>query len=441
MEFTSLNHILKKCEEIKNKKIKDIISHSEKLQNLKNKGAIGNLIQEEVFNIPSNNSTNPDFEKLNIELKVTGLIKNKKKDQEGRKYRAKERISLGMIDYNSVIKDLSFYDSHIYNKIKKTLYIFYEYDYVEDILEWKIIDYKYVELDTEKNIKTIIDDYSSIIKKINDGEAHELSESLSKNLAASVKGSGKKMVKQPNSLEMAKPRAFSWKPSYVNQIFYGQNFEYYESNIIKLINEKISKFNNMSIDDIYNKFELIPPESKNKKQFIFNKILGINKYYEIPNIKQSSFKIKNIEFKDNKKMKEEIGLVDVNINEFIEDISFQDSELYSFLTSYKFLFIIWKVENKKTILKDIMIFEFSDDLIKKAEDVYNDTKEKFNKGINLINKNGKVMNNLIKKRENKGIHLRPHARDGKDLFVTPFGQKIVKQQYWLNSYEVEKKLI
>jgi hypothetical protein len=37
-----------------------------------------------------------------------------------------------------------------------------------------------------------------------------------------------------------------------------------------------------------------------------------------------------------------------------------------------------------------------------------------------------------------GILLRPHSQNSKDTMTTPFGQVITKQQYWLNSSEVER---
>jgi hypothetical protein len=68
-------------------------------------------------------------------------------------------------------------------------------------------------------------------------------------------------------------------------------------------------------------------------------------------------------------------------------------------------------------------------LIKKAEFVYNDTKEKFLLGIELKEVNGRRMSDLIHKSDNQGFHLRPHGQNSKDTITTPFGQIITKQQY------------
>ena len=76
-------------------------------------------------------------------------------------------------------------------------------------------------------------------------------------------------------------------------------------------------------------------------------------------------------------------------------------------------------------------------LIKKAEFVYNDTKEKFMNGMELESINGQRRSNLIHKSNNQGFHIRPHGQDSKDTLTTPFGQIITKQQYWLNNNEVQ----
>jgi DNA mismatch repair protein MutH len=64
-------------------------------------------------------------------------------------------------------------------------------------------------LDLSTNIKTLTEDYDVIFSKIKDGKAEELSEGLTKQLGACTKGTGKSLVKQPNSETLVKPRAFS----------------------------------------------------------------------------------------------------------------------------------------------------------------------------------------------------------------------------------------
>jgi adenylyl- and sulfurtransferase ThiI len=109
---------------------------------------------------------------------------------------------------------------------------------------------------------------------------------------------------------------------------------------MNFIIDKIQPFKGMSINDIYQNKNIEVPNSKNQKHKIINQIMGVSSYSEIPNIKQSVFKIKNVELKNTGKLKEQIGLINVNSKEFIDNIPFDESELYTFLISYKFLFIV-----------------------------------------------------------------------------------------------------
>ncbi len=63
-----------------------------------------------------------------------------------------------------------------------------------------------------EDLRIIKDDWETIIKKIRDGMAHELSESDTLYLSACVKGSGhgKNMRPQPNSEILAKQRALKF---------------------------------------------------------------------------------------------------------------------------------------------------------------------------------------------------------------------------------------
>ena len=63
----------------------------------KDKGILGKIVETGGYGYELNSNPSADFEELGIELKVTGYIKNTKG------YRAKERLSLSMIDYETII--------------------------------------------------------------------------------------------------------------------------------------------------------------------------------------------------------------------------------------------------------------------------------------------------------------------------------------------------
>ena len=432
MEYTTLDQIIKKCKEIKNKKVKDILTTQNVLES-QDKLQLENLIKKEVFNILLKKNNPNNFAKLEIQLKVTGLIKYKKPDNEGRKYKPKESISLGTISDQAILDEPDFEKSALYSQMQKTLYVFYEHRYDKPMSEWKIIDFKYVELDASSNIKTLVDDYKLISSKIKKDKIEDLTQSLTEELSIIIPE-----TTQPNLKNSITSIEFLLKPNYVNKIFYSEDVKINEGDVMFSIVSKVQPFGGLTIGEIYKEMKLPVPEAKNQKDEIINKLLNIKSYDEIPNIKQSVLKIRNIELKNNGKLKEDVALMNVNANEFLNDVPFNESELYTFLISYKFLFIVWQKRGEESVFKDVMLFQFDDKLITKAEFVYNDTKEKFLVGMDLERVGDRTMSNLIHKSSNMGILLRPHGQNSKDTMTTPFGQVITKQQYWLNSNEVER---
>lgn len=399
-------------------------------KNNKNKGAYGNYIQKKIFGIDINSDNNPDFKELGIELKVAPFKKLVK--DEIRTHSAKERVVLSKIDYKKLIHEKNFEKSHIYAKINKTLFIFYENIPNKDKLDLKILKYKYIELKSSNDFTQIEREYNEIKNKVFNGLAHELSESLTKILGACTKGSkNEPPTKQPNSNILAKKRAFSYKPMYINKIFYQNDVQnlIIEEKFIENINFRIKHYLNMKLSDIIK--EKNNTVSKNKKRDAIYKILNIKNYSEIEGIKEHGYKIKNIEINRNN-IKEEIGIVNISVNEFINDCDFYDSEFCIFLESFKMLFIVWDKKNNDSILLGTKVFEFSEELINCAGKVYEDTKKKYLNGIKIEAVNSKKFNNLISCKDNMKFHVRPHARNGNDTTTTPFNQVITKQQFWLN---------
>jgi hypothetical protein len=148
------------------------------------------------------------------------------------------------------------------------------------------------------------------------------------------------MIEQPNLKASSTTRGFCLKPNYVNKIFYGEGIKSNDGEVMLSIVNKIQPFHGLSIGEIYKEMNITIPEAKNQKDAIVNKLLGTKSYENIANIKQSNFKIKHVELKNNGKLKEDLGLMTVNSYEFINDVPFNESELYTFLISYKFILIV-----------------------------------------------------------------------------------------------------
>ena len=90
-----------------------------RLDNINNKGSLGQVIEEGFFGYDVNSRPEADFKEAEIELKVTPFIQNKNKS-----YSAKERLVLNIIDFMN--EELNMFEkSSFWMKNKKLLIIFY----------------------------------------------------------------------------------------------------------------------------------------------------------------------------------------------------------------------------------------------------------------------------------------------------------------------------
>lgn len=183
--------------------------------NTRNKGLAGNIYQENVFGQKPNSDKTADLNHLGLEVKLIPVKRNSKGELV-----AKERIVGNIINYMNESLTGVFTDSSYYIKNSKTLYVLYEVTDTMNVLNNKIIGVILHDITQSVHYSTIVEDYKIISNKIVAGLAHTLSEKDTKFLAACTKGSGhgKDLRPQPNNTILAKQRAFSLKPSYVNEI-------------------------------------------------------------------------------------------------------------------------------------------------------------------------------------------------------------------------------
>ena len=128
--------------------------------NPRNKGNLGNLIEEHYFFYKRNSSPKPDFNEAGIELKVTPyLIKN------NGDYRAKERLVLSNINYDNDYKEETFLDSHVYEKCALMLLVYYLYEPTKERMDY-IMNYIKLFQFPEGDLEIIKNDYLKIIGKI-----------------------------------------------------------------------------------------------------------------------------------------------------------------------------------------------------------------------------------------------------------------------------------
>ncbi len=416
-------------------------------ENKKRKGGLGELIEECYFHYSCNNDSKPDFDKAGVELKVTPYKINKNKSLS-----AKERLIITMIDYFSVINE-KFEESHLWAKGKLILLVYYLYkNEIGNRLNYRI-DYVKLFSPSRQDVKIIKNDYEIIINKIKAGKAHELSEGDTMYLGAAPKAAtSDDRRKQPYSDELAKPRAFAYKNSYMTYVlnnYIVPNVTTYETimkddidvNFEEYVVEKIKGFFNFSVEELCNLFEIkYKRKPKNLEAILIYRILGI-KGNQAEEFIKANIAIKTIRLNYNNKITENMSFPAFKFKELVKE-EWEDSSFGNYLRETRFLFVVYKFdENNVLRLKGCQFWNIPyRDLNTEVYFVWEKTKQVLIEGLRVTNKNGRNYNNFPKSSENPVCHVRPHAQNANDTYELPDGRQYPKQCFWLNNNYILSQL-
>ena len=182
--------------------------------NSKDKGAVGNMIQEYYFGIPRNSSAEPDFEEAGIELKSFGYW------DDGSSARADQRLALSKIDFMEFEKEIPFKESHLYHKCHTMLLLAYLLKLNQARIDSEVKHIRIYEFDklVQSDLEQIIKDYQVIAKKIREGKASELSEGDTEFLGAARTGDKSSSLEKAPQNDKALPRRFALKQSYMSYL-------------------------------------------------------------------------------------------------------------------------------------------------------------------------------------------------------------------------------
>lgn len=412
------------------------ISH----ENKNRKGGLGEIIEERFFHYKTNNDSKPDFIKAGVELKVTPYKINRNGS-----IVAKERLIITMIDYFSIINE-NFETSHFWSKAKLILLVYYLYQ--QEIVNRLDYEIRYAKLFTppKQDIKVIKHDFEKIVEKIKDGKAHELSEGDTLYLGAAPKAAtSKDRRKQPYSNELAKPRAFAFKNSYMtyvlnNYIIPGKNTyeQIMKDEIIDSFEEyvinKILAYKDYSVQDLCSEFDVqYERKPKNLEAMLVYRILGI-KGNHAQEFEKANIKIKTIRISNKNKIKESMSFPTFKFKELLKE-KWESSTFGTYLSETRFLFVIYKFDEKSKLrLKGCQFWNIPyKDLNEEVYSVWKKTRRVLMDGLVVTIRNGNNSNNFPKISENPVCHVRPHAQNAQDTDELPDGRQYPKQCFWLNN--------
>ena len=427
--------------------VRETVNYEVKHENKKRKGGLGELIEERFFHYQTNNDARPDFDKAGVELKVTPYKQNKNGTLV-----AKERLILTMIDYFSVVKE-TFENSHMWQKARLILLVYYLYQQeIQNRLDYRI-DYVKLFSPPEQDIKIIKHDFEVIVEKIRNGKAHELSEGDTLYLGAAPKAAtSKDRRKQPFSEELAKPRAFAFKNSYMtyvlnNYIIPGKNTyepiikgtteEAFEDYVVR----KIDAYCDWTVTELCNTFHIeYQKKPKNLEAMLTYRMLGI-KGNHAEEFEKANVVVKTIRIEKNNKIKQNMSFPTFKFKELIEE-DWDDSTFGNYLRETRFLFVVYKFDQQNELrLKGCQFWNIPyDNLEGDVKIVWKKTQKVLCEGLQIEKKNGKYYNNFPKSSENPVCHVRPHAQNSKDTYELPDGRQYPKQCFWLNNSYILSQL-
>jgi DNA mismatch repair protein MutH len=401
------------------------------ITNEANKGDLGTLVENYFFFIQPGNSPEPDFKEANLELKTTGLVKR----PDG-SYRAKERLVLTMINYETLAEE-SWATSSFVKKCSSMLLLFYEY-----VKELSVIDRKFVidpllyNLPEEDKVQ-IRRDWEAIQAKIRAGKAHELSEGDTFYLGACRKGSGgpnEKLRKQPFSEIPAKARAFSFKQGYVDFILAGHISKLGSLGVAETVTiedatqVKFAPFIGKTIEELSSSLASHKTSAMQKgfHRGLAERILS-DSGSSVKELVKAGIELKTIRVNAKGRPNEAMSFPGFKFLEIVDEV--WEESGFANKIEQKFLFVIYQedifgVERLWKVAYWNMPYPDREE----AHRVWQETKSR----VQVDAKN------LPKATESPVAHVRPKARNAADVLPTPQGDFHTKQCFWLNQSYIQQ---
>ncbi|UXH46437.1 Sau3AI family type II restriction endonuclease [Rossellomorea vietnamensis] len=447
--------------------------------NINNKSYPGNVIEQIWFDHPADNNADPDFPEAGVELKVTPIDIQTKKINKKKitKIIAGERLVLNKINYQNEFGK-SFEQSSFWHKNKLIELIqYYRRDVadkkkissgemIEDKTKFRVsyanlltmTELKEFDLpkDTvikipEKDLEIIKQDWNKISELINSSKAHQISEGITNYLGACTKSTTSAVfTKQKNTTVPAKPRAYSFKAKFINELINNHIIGKDHTDAIVSIVKDVSELKSKTLEEIIlSRFK--PYYGMNQNELIQKLGIRIGKSQPQKNINNMIIRgILNLPTTTDEVTSEEIEKADISLKtvalrngqpkehfkfmgipSFINLVneSWEESSVNDFLERKKFLLLVFNDLNKKKkdgksyeANREKIIFKGAtfwnmpiSDLDGTVRNIWETEVNKMKNGVELtFSKNDKdeikVKNNFIKPSLEAILHLRPDAK-------------------------------
>lgn len=454
----SFSTIIKQSLKVKPEDLDYLIAY---YNNSYGKGSLGNLIEKYFFYYQPNNDPNADFPIAGVELKVTPYQKLKKTNA----YSAGERLVISMIP-NAIPLDTDIRTSHIMEKINLILLMLYQRSDNKKRTEYLITHSQLFSVTSElleADFEIIKDDYKKIVTKIQNGEAHLLSESDTTYLSACTKGATAKKSLQPqfyNSDIKAKRRAFSFKQGFMtsiinNYIFNGvktyesilkDSMELKDQSFEDIVINRLNKYIGYSKQQLKNKFG-IQKEPNQILSILAFRMLNI-KSNNAEEFLKANIVVKSIQVEQNNQIKYHMSFPTFKIEDLLKE-KWDDSWLYNYFNETKFLFVVYKFDGNDYVFSGAKFWNLPIMLLEGvAKEDWFKVKRSYH-DIKFYPKKNKVDNNLPKPSDMNLFFSKLHTSESAHMIdgriygkgidylerytdILPNGDRMPIQSFWLN---------
>lgn len=212
-------------------------------------------------------------------------------------------------------------------------------------------------------------------------------------------------------------------------------------NIYQEFLKYISSFIGKTTNEIFNMFNF-DSNAKSKNYLVVTKIVESfqgKPMYELLKA-NNNLKLKTIQLTNSGKPKEAMSFAPINYCELVNEVR-ESSSLKEYLQS-KFIFFVFKMNDKdENYLNNIIVWEMPyNDLEGEIKKTWLEVKKILENGevIKSFEINGKVKTNFPSEARTHICHVRPHARNGKDVIKLPVTDKVTgynymsKYSFWFN---------
>lgn len=430
------------------------------------KGGMGTLIEERFFGYKANSDREADFAEAGVELKATcyDMVSRRRKLVAS----AGERLVLTMIAYDEEAP-LSLYDSHLWQKCRSILLVWYRRDKTIDPYDQEI---EYVTLFTppERDLRVMERDYALITGLVRDGRADELSESLTTYLGACTKGATREKSMRDQSYyapgKVARGRAFSYKRSYMDYVLHhyvmgepeaesvaGDPRELERRGLGQYVTRIIDSYAGMSDRELCARLDIEYTGNKAQWTSIAYRLLGVrgNRAAEF---EKAGIRVRTLRPEPGgRSLKESFPVVNIDFKELAEEDDWYEAKLRDYLTELRYLLVVFEKDGDRTVLRGCRMWGIPERTLDgPVQECWRRAVRAVRDGVRItreVSRTGKVTyhNDLPAISDDLVAHVRPRAdhaayrfADGTevgdvehDAEELPDGRWMTRQAFWLNS--------